>query len=379
MEPLLAAARLEYQRTFETLEQMTGRLAFHRETDEPRYTQWLHTHFAQQMTTVRELGNRLHELDMLVTEVEYESIASGEPERRVYERLNALRTGAKEIEDILRERAARGEDVREEEFPPEVEKRLRLMFDQMMGGRNGLSKEEYEQIFNHFVADFREQMFGESGGASAKGRGKKRKRSRAEEDFEGFGRSEHGSSRKGRSSAKAKASDAQNDPDEVRRKHLYRTLARRLHPDANRELSARQKELWLEVQEAYETKNLNRLETLLAMIESEGGDEAIFGIMKIRSVARIKAIIMELGRKIRAAQKSLRTAKKSPAWDFHRVEQDPRRLKKLTQKVREDLKSTADELSYQIARLERKIDMWSHPRTWRRRGTGSATSQWDQY
>ncbi len=54
------------------------------------------------------------------------------------------------------------------------------------------------------------------------------------------------------------------EPMDQRLKMLYRRLVRRLHPDGNSELTLREKELWHEVQAAYQDRDLDRLEAVAA-------------------------------------------------------------------------------------------------------------------
>ncbi|MEK6704215.1 MAG: hypothetical protein AABZ06_00335 [Bdellovibrionota bacterium] len=66
-------------------------------------------------------------------------------------------------------------------------------------------------------------------------------------------------------------------------------MARRPHPDANPELDQKRKDLWYEVQAAYDAKDLDRMETLSAM--SDIYDD---NLKSIESVWSLKNLCLEL-------------------------------------------------------------------------------------
>ena len=63
-----------------------------------------------------------------------------------------------------------------------------------------------------------------------------------------------------------------SDEDTKRFKHLYRQLAKKLHPDLHPERTAEMKKLWQRAMDAYALGDLARLEILAAIVESKYAD-----------------------------------------------------------------------------------------------------------
>ena len=64
-----------------------------------------------------------------------------------------------------------------------------------------------------------------------------------------------------------------SDEDTKRFKHLYRQLAKKLHPDLHPEQTAEMKKLWQRAMDAYALGDLARLEILAAIVESKCADD----------------------------------------------------------------------------------------------------------
>jgi hypothetical protein len=98
-----------------------------------------------------------------------------------------------------------------------------------------------------------------------------------------------------------------------RLKELYRTLVRRLHPDLRADGSAGVSALWHEVQEAYAAADVAQMEILLALCDIQA-DELGEGT----TVFKMRSVLSELQRSIRALDKMLLEAESEDAWDFAR-------------------------------------------------------------
>lgn len=80
--------------------------------------------------------------------------------------------------------------------------------------------------------------------------------------------------------------------DEVKRiKEIFRELAKRLHPDVNKNLNETMMDLWFKVQEAYENNDLTALIILQGMVKSDDPEEDI-------KISSIEENIEELNKKI---------------------------------------------------------------------------------
>jgi hypothetical protein len=101
---------------------------------------------------------------------------------------------------------------------------------------------------------------------------------------------------------------------EARVKELYRMLVRRLHPDTRADGDATVAEVWHEVQAAYASGDVERLEALLAFADVR---EKRFG--PHTSFAQMRAVFSELVRTLQALRRSIGEARKAPAWNFTRM------------------------------------------------------------
>ncbi len=92
---------------------------------------------------------------------------------------------------------------------------------------------------------------------------------------------------------------------------LYRQLCRELHPDGGGEFDDRRRDLFHQVQEAYEARDLARLEHLASVVEN-GGDVPV-------KATRVEIILRALKRfkeSIQYVRRLLKEAKRSPGWGF---------------------------------------------------------------
>jgi hypothetical protein len=142
------------------------------------------------------------------------------------------------------------------------------------------------------------------------------------------------------------------DPEAARIKEIYRILVRRLHPDTRADGDSTVSAIWHDVQEAYEARNLDRLETLLALTEMESGAEE-----GQASLSRMRGALSELNRALRAIQRSLTEAKRDPAWGFRK---NPYRGA-LEKRIRREMEESAAEQRAILADLKRILEEWSRP------------------
>jgi hypothetical protein len=141
-------------------------------------------------------------------------------------------------------------------------------------------------------------------------------------------------------------------PEDIRIKETYRLLVRRLHPDLRADGDATVSAIWHDVQEAYEARNLDRLETLLALTEMADGAGA-----GRASLAQMRDAIAEIKRALRAVQRGMTEARRDPAWGFTR---NPYR-NKMEDEIRRDINRDLFDQRHVLAELKRRIDDWSRP------------------
>ena len=92
---------------------------------------------------------------------------------------------------------------------------------------------------------------------------------------------------------------------------IYRALCRELHPDVARHSDERTRQLWLEVQDAYEGRDLERLEALQAVWEMKVDPEA-----RRATLARIMAATKECQAGLRRLRGEIRRRSRDASWEF---------------------------------------------------------------
>jgi hypothetical protein len=376
VEPLLQAERYRCKELNERLEESKHTLDHFRDVSEPAFSRWFHSHFGEKATELRALDSRYNELSYWVSSVEKEAFLSGCSLRTAYERIERARQRRAEQDerDRNREDATNDEayeraefsnsessESDESELPPGLEKELRAHFEDLFGRETAENKEDFSREFAAFKESFREEVLGQ----------KRRSRSTHEDEDEDDGDWRSSSSRPLRDNARRDPDEI--DPNRDRRRQIYRILARQLHPDVNSNLSPREKDLWNEAQSAYDSGDLDRLETLLAICESGDAAQGGMGFESIQSLSRLKSIFADFSKKLKATQKALREMKKAPAWEFSRAEKDPKKLSALTRRIQREMDDTLDELQFGIAHLSRTLEQWSRPKK-RRERTGRQQS-----
>jgi hypothetical protein len=137
------------------------------------------------------------------------------------------------------------------------------------------------------------------------------------------------------------------DPSKTRIVSLYRSLARKLHPDsplALKEISGSQAmKLWHEVQSAYDTSNLDRLLSIAAWLGGKG-DRTKEIVSVSERVERIRA----MKKSIRRLEKTLENLSSHVAWEFR---------KKIGSERKKLKKKAARELEDEIARTQEVLDL----------------------
>ena len=126
-------------------------------------------------------------------------------------------------------------------------------------------------------------------------------------------------------------------------KELYRILARKLHPDAQEQMTAEKLEWWHEVQEAYARGDAERLEMILNLCEMADGSSASH-----TSVSMLQRITAQFGVTLRALKQVLRGYRRDPAWNFskdtgHNV---------IEQRIRAEMEEERERLLMMTAEVE---------------------------
>lgn len=334
--PVRKRATTELNRAMAKLDSARAEWRRYEEEDRPSFSQWMAETFGVLLTDIRENARLISEREALIEAVELEMMwGNHHNPRKAYAAVMKRRESPDDDSaeaDTARQSEAPHDDHDEREAPDDsepFEERLddvpeeehRAMFDDFLKSVLGINpkhigRAEYAKLFTQFEAD----VFGNSG------------------------QSDGDELRHGAKSLAGR--------DEARIKEIYRTLARRLHPDLQEDGDAQVSAVWHEVQEAYGTRNLGRLETLLALTEirsGASGGEA--------SLSQLQGALEELNRGLKAVQRSIREAKHDPAWRFSQTENRA----PLQKRLRRELEQSIAEQRWVLADLKRTLDDWSRP------------------
>jgi hypothetical protein len=296
---------------------------FERE-DRPAFARWMAATFGALLTRLRELETQALEKETLVAMIQTEIMFTGDTPHRAYQRIMKARanphpeTEAGQDEDSSDPWAEDESDFEGSSDPNEDEDRE--MFEETLRGILGVDPDDLDKAsYDRMFQEFKQQVLGKSG----------------PETPPPFA---------GRPGMEAPP------PKDIRVKELYRVLVRRLHPDMRADNDASVSALWHEVQEAYEAGNLDRLEMLLALTDLESNQTGPH-----TTLFQLKAALAELGRSLRALQKSLRAARRDQAWNFARTSDRTG----LQNRLRRELESAQAEQQAHLDHLERLLALWS--------------------
>ncbi len=134
-------------------------------------------------------------------------------------------------------------------------------------------------------------------------------------------------------------------------KELYRDLARSLHPDAGGDATPAQLRLWHEVQDAYRSGDLARLEFLHTRCGSVSEWES-----PVTPVSRLHALAGVFKNALRDLRRRIRSVKQQPAWGFSLLSAAERQrhvlhLEGLLKKDRAELKHRIGVLQAELQKL----------------------------
>lgn len=288
-------------------------------TDRPAFEQWLHREFGAQLTRLRELGQAIDEAETLIRTVEFEVMFRGLSEQEAYERVMRAREAHPEQDET-------GEGDDPEEVDDEDEWEGGEDFDGFFSGcETGDSFSPDEDMFK----DFLREMLGYTD-------------KEADAAYEQF---------QNRAEAKPQVAP---EPC-VRIKHVYRTLVRRLHPDMIDQADAGKQDLWHAVQDAYQTRDLERLEALLARCDMEEGV-----LSEKTPVSQLRASWREIKKAVNSLRSRIRHARKDTAWGFSTLKSETKAS--LRRRIARDLRSDLQDRTDWHNEQQERIALWKRSR-----------------
>lgn len=132
-------------------------------------------------------------------------------------------------------------------------------------------------------------------------------------------------------------------------KEVYRALVRHLHPDIQQELTQQKREWWHQVQEAYETKDIQQLEVILTLCEIGSA-----GTITQTSLGLLMRVTRSLNQTLRKLKAELDMGRFHPAWQFSRRRDLVRDKKRLMFHFTKELV----QLRKQLAQIEAMVKVW---------------------
>lgn len=154
-------------------------------------------------------------------------------------------------------------------------------------------------------------------------------------------------------------------------KATYRKIVARLHPDRNPNPTARETEIWHLAQDAYSDEDLQRLESLLKAIDNNSAPSFDF---KKMAVGEIIALRKDVERRLRSIKSSLTQAKRDPAWEFTKMQANPKKIATHRREIQGSLQYEFDAMSRAQDQLRKVIAKWETPKSPRKSaGERSAT------
>jgi len=326
--PLREKATRDYQRAMAKLDKSCADQRRFEQKDKPEFDQWMAVKFGPLLTDLRANERLIQQQEDLIDAVEEEMFWSHHhnPKRAYAEVMKARETPAAEKwdEDPFHQPndkknkggTAEGFNPYQDYDPNASETEIKKHFADFLKEAFGLhpsdlSKADYQQGFAQFKAQFFHQKTAPISDPKTKKPGAK----------EGL----------------------------LRIKEIYRILVRRLHPDLKAKRDLKVSTLWHEVQEAYKTRNLERLETILALTEMQEGKNATIRLSQMRGA------LDEVNRTLRAIQSSLALSKKDPAWGFSlSPNHDP-----LEKRLRRQMETELASQKWVLADLKKILESWT--------------------
>ena len=345
-EPIRTKAMAEYLAIEEEIGGAREQLESFQTGDLPAYERWEAKVFGGMLTKLRETNLAIDEKRRLLEAINEEMYWSGCSEvtayRRVMQALEDMQAGAG---------AQEREDRHRQEPPPESDdepfdfENLGSDFPFMPADFN---VEIYDRSPMRVQEQFRDavemmgKLFEEMTGQRAP-------------SFEELLARERAKKRRGRRASKGAEEMPDHEPDSAeqetpdsRLKDLYRRLVRLLHPDSSGDHSARARELWHELQEAYRTRDLERMEAVAGR-----ADLGANGTAAALSVGLLRRMIRDLHDALQGMRAQLARARKNPAWNFRRRAKE---LPKLEKKRRQSLERGLEHATWTLNDFTQELD-----------------------
>lgn len=334
-EPIRRGILREYHSVEKSLGRLREELEGFETRDLPAYHRWESVTFGALLTEIREMEFQATEKHHLLMEVEEESFWENCSMVTAYRRVMARRENPADPDDEEDEPfSGRGPDETEpagekmfgdSDLPPGFDF---AEYDRMSAAAKKKARASYENLAAMFEAF--------TGNPAP--------------DFDEVLRRERpGGHREDPLPERARPAQAPApDPTADRLKTLYRQMVRKLHPDTNPNQGWRERELWHDVQAAYQAGDLDRLEAVAGRCEI--GLHGVSGDVPVRFLLRL---IHDLRTALRGLRKQAREVRGHSAWNFSQRQIHLPALEKTRRRILEKSRAVA---AAELARLTRALD-----------------------
>ena len=285
--------RRAYEKSCQDLQIVRDQLEQFQMRDKPNYDRWVRSGLEQTMAERYELRLKYEELFNLYEEVRRMSYVMGISEAKAYYTIK---------------------QQREEPYPPE-EDPFKTAGTSDQDPHSGSQQNPFEDFFDK---EFRPRFGAESGGG-----------------FDGFAIGDIQAKKRPNVSGRIK--------------EVYRALVRHLHPDIQQELTEQKREWWHQVQEAYETKDIQQLEVILTFCEIDSA-----GSITQTSLDLLMRVTRSLKQTLRELKAELDMGRFHPAWQFSRRRDLVKDKKRLMFHFTKELV----QLRKQLAQIEAMVKVW---------------------
>ncbi len=329
------------KRTIKDLEKAKKEWEDYQAIDIPAYEQWFNGNFGSDLSQIRETRTKAQDLSSTLQEIRYwmmkKNISPYDAYKLVMDRkANPDKYKANDEAEAERERQkeSKWNEKFERDFFGDEEHNFEENEDDFFG-EDEPSEEDLRSMFEMFIE------------ANPSIKSKMKDRAFYEFMFERFKEDVLG-----KKSPKSKGKENIHASIEDRIKAVYRILVRKLHPDFQTEITPHMQDLWHEVQEAYKAKDLERLETMLAISNIQTGD-----FSEEISVSQILNVQSEYKNQLKSLRAQIRKAKKKLEWGFSKLTN----TQPLSKKIKTELKIELSHHLFHIQEFEKQLKAWSKP------------------
>lgn len=306
-------------------------------TDLAAFARWEAATFGPLLTKLREISAEVHEKNDLLDDIEEEIFFTGCSRKTAYARVKHRRENpTAESEDRQQEASASKEEFSEEAFDDEFEEEgfwpeMDFNIDEYEQASDRI-KETWRMAYEH-EAELYERITGER--VPTFSEVVKRARMQA-----------------GGRRPSALPTDETPESPAQRFKSLYRKLVRLLHPDGNANHGAAELDLWHALQEAYQSGDLERLQTVATRY-----DLSLGAASDSLPVASILAAGQEIAHALRILRRDNQGMQSHPAWKFTKRKNPS--LKKLEAQRRDQLKDALRAAEWELRQIQIRLEKYA--------------------